>query len=251
MEHIQYGAILEARMSSTRLPGKSMMDVAGEPLIKRVVDRIRLSKKINIIILATTINTEDDILEKFAVNEGIECFRGSEENVLERVVFAARKYQVKYIVELHGDNPFLDPKIIDAAIELYETSKSDYVSNTLEKTFPSGMRVQVFSTKELERIYYNTDDPAVNEHVSLYFYEHPEIYNIVNLKAPPEINRPEIRLTVDTEKDLKLIRTIYQKLIEQNKLPSFYTKDVIEIIDTYNLHKVNIEVPTKPVRRKN
>ena len=251
MVYIPYGAILEVRMGSTRLPGKSMMDVTGAPLIKRVVDRVKLSKKVNKVILATTKNTKDDVLEKFAKEEDIDCFRGSEENVLERVVFAARKYQVKHIVELHGDNPFLDPKIIDSAVELYETSKCDYVSNTLEKTFPSGVRVQVFPTKELEKIYNTIDDPAVNEHVSLYFYEHPELYNIVNLKAPPEINRPEIRLTVDTEKDLKLVRIIYQKLIEQKKLSGFSTRDVIEVIDRYELKHINIDVSPKPLWRKN
>ena len=248
MEYTQYGAILQARMGSTRLPGKSMMDVAGTPLIKRVVERIKRSKKVDKIILATTTNEKDDVLEKFAVEEKIECFRGSEGNVLERVVFAARKYKVKNIVELHGDNPLLDPQIIDSAVSLFETSQCDYLSNTLEKTFPSGVRVQLFPTKKLEKIYYSVDDPVVNEHVSLYFYEHPELYNILNLKAPLEINRPDIRLTVDTEKDLQLITIIYRKLIEQDKLADFTTEDVIQVVDRYNIKQINSDVPTKSVR---
>ena len=106
---IKYGAILEARMGSSRLPGKTLKDVYDEPLIKRVIDRIKCSEKLNKIILATTHNSKDDILVKYARGINIDVFRGSEDNVLERVVLAAEEYSIEHIVELHGDNPFLDP----------------------------------------------------------------------------------------------------------------------------------------------
>ena len=248
---IKYGAILEARMGSSRLPGKTLKKVCGEPLIKRVIDRIKYSKKINKIILAITRNSKDDILEEYAQSINIDVFRGSENNVLERVVFAAEKFSVENIIELHGDNPFLDPEIIDLSINKYELTDCDYISNTLEKTFPMGLRVQVFPTKLLRDIYNTVDDSAVNEHVSLYFYENPNIYNIVNLKAPKNINRPEVRLTVDTEEDIKFISNIYYHIIEMGIYTNFKTSDVLEIIDKYKIPLLNKDIMTKPVRENN
>jgi len=248
---IKYGAILEARMGSSRLPGKTLKKVCGEPLIKRVIDRIKYSKKINKIILAITRNSNDDILEEYAQSINIDVFRGSENNVLERVVFAAEKFSVENIIELHGDNPFLDPEIIDLSINKYELTDCDYISNTLEKTFPMGLRVQVFPTKLLRDINNTVDDSAVNEHVSLYFYENPNIYNIVNLKAPKNINRPEVRLTVDTEEDIKFISNIYNHIIEMGIYTNFKTSDVLEIIDKYKIPLLNKDIMTKPVRENN
>ena len=235
-------------MGSTRLPGKSMRDLVGEPMLKRVVDRIRLSTKVDAVILATTVSPADDLLERFAIQEGLCCFRGSEENVLERVVLAAKQQKVENIVELHGDNPFLDPEIIDAAVNLYEDTGCDYVSNTLEKTFPMGVRVQVFSTESLEKIFRTVVDPAVREHVSLHYYEHPELYRIVNLEAPPTLRRPDIRLTVDTVQDLQFASAIYDVLIERGIVGSFTTTDVLEVIDSDLVTITNAEVATKPIR---
>ena len=214
MDKINYGAIIEARMGSSRLPGKSFMDLCGEPLIKRVVDRIKCSKKIETIVLATTTNDKDDILEDFSQEENISCYRGSEDNVLERVLFAAKQFSIKNIIELHGDNPFLDGSLIDNVIKKYETYKCDYISNTLKKTFPMGLRVQVFKTSELEKIYKTVNDPAVEEHVSNYFYENPNLYNIVNYEADSETTRPEIRLIVDTNEDLAFAKNIYKFILQ-------------------------------------
>ena len=114
--NIKYGAILEARMGSTRLPGKSLLDLNGEPLIKRVIDRIKSSNRLDQIVLATTDHSKDDILVHYAEEINIDVFRGSEDNVLERVLLAAEEYSIDNIVELHGDNPFLDAEIIDIVI---------------------------------------------------------------------------------------------------------------------------------------
>ena len=247
-KNIKYGAILEARMGSTRLPGKSLFDLNGEPLIKRVIDRIKSSNRLDQIVLATTDNSIDDILVHYAEEINIDVFRGSEENVLERVVLAAEEYSIKYIVELHGDNPFLDPEIIDNAIEMFEIKKCDYISNTIKKTFPMGLRVQVFPTNLLREIYDTIDDPAVNEHVSLYFYENPDMYKLENLTAPSEINRPEIRLTVDTKEDFQFASNIYRKILEDNLFPNFKTIDVLNIIDKHHIPRINKSIESKPVR---
>ena len=245
---IKYGAILEARMGSSRLPGKTLKDVYGEPLIKRVIDRIKCSGKLNKVVLATTNNSKDDILAEYARGINTDVFRGSEDNVLERVVLAAEEYSIEHIVELHGDNPFLDPEIIDVAIEHYELKNCDYISNTIEKSFPMGLRVQVFPTILLREIYDTIDDPAVNEHVSLYFFENPDIYHIENLAAPSEINRPDIRLTVDTKEDFKFVSKIYSKIINNNLYPNFKTIDVLKIIDQEEIPLINKNIQSKPVR---
>jgi len=245
---IKYGAILEARMGSSRLPGKTLKKINSEPLIKRVIDRIKCSKRIDKIILATTTNSKDDILVDYAKEINIDVFRGSEDNVLKRVVKAAERYSVKHIVELHGDNPFLDPEIIDLSINNYELTKCDYISNTIEKTFPMGLRVQVFATELLRKVYDTIDDPSVNEHVSLYFFENPDIYHIENLTAPSEINRPEIRLTVDTLKDFEFVSKIYSKIFDNNLYPDFTTMDVLNIIDQEQIPLINKNIKSKPVR---
>jgi spore coat polysaccharide biosynthesis protein SpsF len=248
MNSVDYGAIVEARMGSSRLPGKSFMNLLGEPLIKRVIDRITCSKKLNKIVLATTKHKRDDILEEYCLKEGIECFRGSENNVLERVVMAAKFYSIINIVELHGDNPFLDGSIIDEAIIKYENLKCDYISNTIEKSYPMGLRVQVFSTEALDNIYNTVNDPAVEEHVSNYFYENPDKYKIINMKAPLDINRPDIRLTVDTKEDFEFVKKIYKILIRKNLYPQFSIKKMIQIIEENNIPFVNKDIQTKPLR---
>ena len=245
---IKYGAIIEARMCSTRLPGKSLIDLNGEPLIKRVIDRVSCSKKLNKIVVATSVNNKDDVLERYVRSCGIEVYRGSEENVLERVLFTAEHYSIENIVELHGDNPFLDPYIIDESIASYENSGCDYISNTLERTFPIGLRVQVFPTILLRQIYEKEDDPVVNEHVTPYFYENPDLFHLKNLYAPKELNHPEIRLTVDTLEDLDFVRRIYKVLIDQKKYPNFMSEDVINTMHKYNIPLLNKSVRSKPIR---
>ena len=125
---------------------------------------------------------------------------------------------------------------------------NEQISNTIEKTFPMGLRVQVFPTNLLREIYDTINDPAINEHVSLYFFENPDIYNIVNLIAPSEINRPEIRLTVDTKEDFKFVSDIYRKIIDKNLYPDFKTIDVLNIIDQHQIPLTNKNIHSKPVR---
>lgn len=245
---VKYGAIIEARMGSSRLPGKTLKDLSGEPLIKRVYDRVNCSDILDIIVLAMSDNPKDDVLENYALKHNIKYFRGSEKNVLKRVLYAAKKFSIKNIVELHGDNPFLDPNIIDSTIKIFDDNCCDYISNTIEKTFPMGLRVQVFSTQSLEYIYHNVNDPAVNEHVSLYYYENPDKYKIKNVIAPENIRRPEIRLTIDTLEDYVLACKIYKIIMKKGIFPNFKTKDLIDIIDKYNIPLINIDVKSKSIR---
>ncbi len=235
-------------MGSTRLPGKTMRDLLGKPMIERILDRLFLSKLTDTIVVATTENQKDDVLVSFLKQKGVNFFRGSEEDVLNRVVEAAEHFSIENIIELHGDNPFLDPNVIDSCIKEYQSADVDYLSNTLEKTFPQGLRVQIFPTIKLRSVEKTINDKNVREHVSLYFYENPSQFNIRNVEAEGEIKRPELRLTVDTEEDFQFICSIYERLLLEGIYPGFDVKDIIRIIDDYKISIVNKGIKSKPIR---
>lgn len=205
-------ASIEARMSSSRLPGKVLLDINGQPSLTRQVRRLQRSKKIDDIVVATSTNPADDAIEAWAATESIACYRGSEDDVLLRVVEAQRFMNGDIIVEICGDTPLIDPLVIDQAVSLFEAGDCDIVSNTYRLSYPQGIDAQVFRLADLEEVERTIHDPAVREHVSLYFYEHPEKYRLKDLVAPPELTQPEQRLQLDYEEDLALIREVYRHL---------------------------------------
>ncbi len=240
-------ATIEARMDSSRLPGKILKELLGKPMLERLVERVKRSRFIQEIIVATTTVPHDNETVKVSQKIGVKHFRGSSDDVLDRVLKAAKAYQADLIVELTGDCPLLDPVIIDSVIQHYLENKYDYVSNVLERTFPRGMDTQIFSVKVLEEVSQMTQEPADRENVSLYIYEHPEKYRLGNVSAPSELKRPELRLTVDTEPDLKLIRGIYSQLYP--KKPNFLLHDIIQLLDSDSrLKEINAHVQQKSAR---
>lgn len=240
-------ATIEARMASSRLPGKIMKEILGRPLLERLVERVRMSKLIDEVVVATTINPQDDAVEAWARSNGISFFRGSEEDVLLRVLEAAKKFAADIIVELTGDCPLLDPVMIDEAVQHYLDHNFDYVSNTLERTYPRGFDIQVFSTAILDEVNRLTTDTADHEHVSLYIYEHPERYKLDGLKAPSELHSPEFRVCVDTQTDLDLVRKIFENLYPFN--PAFSAASIIQFLrDHPEFSQMNAGIHQKAVR---
>lgn len=205
-------ASIEARMGSSRLPGKVLMDVNGVPALSRLVRRLRLSECVSEIVLATSTAPSDDALAAWAVEEGVQIYRGSEEDVLQRVVEAHRMMRTDLIVEVTGDSPLLDPQVIDMGVQTFFANDCDVVSNTYRQTFPTGVDVQVFPFALLAEVAQTIQDPAVHEHVSLYFYEHPERYRVIHLQAPKRWRAPEYRLCLDYREDLDFVNTIYSRL---------------------------------------
>jgi len=199
-------------MASTRLPGKVLADIAGVPLLGRIVRRLKRSTRLDGMVLATTTSPADDALEEWATKEDVPCFRGSEEDVLGRVVGAQRMMKSEIVVEVNGDTPLVDPAVIDMAVDAFRDNDCDIVSNTRTQTFPQGIDAQVFRLKDLEKIDRTVTDPAVREHVSLYFYENPVTYRLHELTAPAAWRDPEQRLQVDYPEDLALVREIYRSL---------------------------------------
>ena len=248
-KNLKICATIEARMSSTRLPGKVMMDHEGVPLIKIMVDRIRKSSIIDDVIIATTVNPKDDDLCTFLEKEGINFYRGSEDNVLQRVLAAAKSNECDLIVELTGDCPLIDSDVIDQAVEMFTSQEDiDYVANTtITRAYPRGADVQVFATETLEKVSHETDDLDDLENVSLYIYRSPGRFNLFPMPEP-EFNIPEdARLTLDYPEDFALIKEILSELGHQCTL-----KEICQLLEIKpELMKINSGLAATYINDKN
>lgn len=240
-------AIVEARMRSKRLAEKVILPLSGKPLLQVLIEQLRYCKTLDQVVIATTINREDEKIIGLAKKFNVGWFRGSEEDVLSRVLGAARKYRADVIVELTGDNPLIDPEIIDEAVNLYRKSKAEAVVNNLSgQKFPRGQSVKVLSTVALARIDKKTSDPIDREHVSIYFFEHKDEFKIRELLPKKDWDRPEIRLTVDTGRDLELVRRVYHLLYPRQPIK---LADIVNIFDRFpKLLSINADIKHKKSR---
>lgn len=222
-------ATIEARMTSSRLPGKVLKPACGKPMLELMVERLRRVSSLDGIVIATTVNATDDPIVALARRLGVGFWRGSEDDVLGRVLAAATAHEIDVIVETTGDCPLIDPDVVEDCIRVYRESGVDYVANVLERTYPVGMDSQVFATAVLADVARRTNDPLDHEHVSLYIYRHPETYSLKNVAAPPALRRPELALTLDTPEDYALINQVFEALYPGN--PAFGLKDVLAFLD--------------------
>ncbi|MCK4858639.1 MAG: glycosyltransferase family protein, partial [candidate division Zixibacteria bacterium] len=197
--------IVQARMRSKRLPGKVLKTVLGKSLLEYQTERLRRVTLADKIIIATTTNTTDQPLVEFCQQHSLPCFRGSEEDVLGRYCGAAASHEVDVIVRVTADCPLIDPKVIDKVIRCYLDSQGsfDFVSNTLARTYPRGMDCEVFPALLLEEIEREATAPPDREHVTPFFYRHPDRYRLGNVTHESDQSRH--RWTVDTHEDLELI----------------------------------------------
>ena len=213
-------------------------------MLELMIERVKKAKLIDEIVIATSENSKDDIIEHLAKRLNVGCFRGSEDDVLDRVLKAAKACKADHIVELWGDCPLIDPEIIDKMIKHYLDNDFDCVGTSLDKTFPWGISALIFPTKVLEEVFQITQDPVDRENVSNYIYEHPSRYKIGHLPCPPELNHPEIRLTVDELADFELVTTIFERLTPTN--PDFRTIDIIKFLESNpEIKNINIHVKQK------
>jgi len=219
---------IEARMTSSRLPGKVMLPANGKPMLEHLVSRLKQVKSIQEIVLATTINQTDDCLVEFAQQQGIAWFRGSEEDVLLRVIGAAESVDADIVVEITGDCPIIDPLIVGQTIQMYLYNDCDYVSNGHVRSYPDGMDSQVFSLEVLKRSAAMTTDPLDHEHVTLYILNHPELFSHIYLIASPDLYWPELGLTLDEPKDYELLKKIIEHFGDAN--PYFSCREAIELL---------------------
>jgi spore coat polysaccharide biosynthesis protein SpsF len=237
-------ATIEARMTSSRLPGKVLLPANSKPMLEHLVNRLRQVKSIDEIVLATTINHTDDSLVAFAEDQKITTFRGNEEDVLQRVIDAAYSVNADIIVEVTGDCPIIDPSIVEQTIQMFLHNQADYVSNAHIRSYPDGMDTQVFKLETLKKSVSMTNDALDHEHVTLHIRNNPHLFSHVHLVAPADLWWPELGLTLDEEADYKLLKKIIEYFGEAN--PYFSCGEVVRLL---RKKPVWIEI-NKEVKRK-
>jgi spore coat polysaccharide biosynthesis protein SpsF len=223
-------------MRSSRLPGKVLFSLHGKPMLAMQIERIKQSKMLNDIVLATGKDIADDLLSSFAQEYNVKFFRGSSHNVLDRYYGAAQQFKATTIVRITGDCPLIDPQVIDDIINAYFDSQCDYVSNTLEPTFPDGLDVEVFSMEALKYMYQRARLPSELEHVTQYVFNHKNSLKIKNYAHTDNLSH--LRWTVDELDDFVFISKVYDALYTKNRLFGF--KDILDLLSRQpELQKIN------------
>ena len=222
-------ASIEARMKSSRLPGKVLADVCGQPALTRLLRRLRRCRSLDAIVLATTDDAADDVLVDWATSQALSHYRGSEDDVLLRLVEAHRMMQSEVVVEITGDCILLDPEIIDLGVDTFLANDCDVVTNARVPSYAIGLDVQVYRLKNLEEVERTVDDPAAREHVSLYFYENTERYRVIHMLAPARWYAPGHRFQLDYEEDLLFINEIYRRL-EREHGDDFGVEEIMGVL---------------------
>lgn len=220
-------AIIQARMGSTRLPGKVMMDLYGKTVLEHVITRVKKAKEIDEIVIATTVREDDNLIAEEAKRLRVKSFRGSEEDVLSRYYYSAKENEADIVVRITSDCPLIDPKIVDGIIEFYKSNKYDLVTNAgsdlSQRTYPRGLDTEVFSFKELEAAYIEAKEIYQREHVTPFIYENSD--NIFYYKN--DIDYSKYRWTLDTEEDFELINKIYEGLYTGEH--NFYFEEILDL----------------------
>lgn len=249
-------AIIQARMGSMRLPGKVLAEAAGKPLLGHMLQRLARCETLNEIVVATPWKKADTEICRVALKYGATTYMGSNNDVLSRVLGAARTYDADLIVELTADCPLMDPAIVDRAVTLFQTIAKvtrliDFVSTSRDSyhdpllAYPRGMDVRVFPQTALREVDLLAGDPVSREHVSLYFWEHRNRFHCYDVQVPKEM-RSDVRLCVDTPEDLKLIKAIFEHFAPRN---NFSLEEILKLLqDKPELQKINQQVEQKAVR---
>jgi spore coat polysaccharide biosynthesis protein SpsF len=219
------GIVLQARMGSTRLPGKVLMPLCGRPMLGHILDRLKSVGNADIVIVATTTRSVDDAIESFVRDEGVACFRGDEADVLDRYYRAGDFFGLNHIVRATADNPFVDPEEIERLIKLHVNTSADF-SHALGQ-LPLGVGTECFTRAALELSWREGMLSHHREHVDEYILEHPELFHIEQLTIAPEKSAPALSLTVDTPLDFAGAAVIYEALYRPNK--NIRTEDAIRI----------------------
>ncbi len=236
--------IIQARMNSSRLPGKVLKTVLGKTLLEYQIERLTRVTKADKIIIATTINPIDDAIVNLCDRLHIPTYRGSEADVLSRYAGAAQQFDSQTIVRITSDCPLIDPELIDQAIEFYQNNHFDYIS-TDESVYPRGMDVEIFSRKMLELAHLNAQNLDEREHVTPYFYQNPDRFSIATYSEKTQAANE--RLTVDTPEDFQLIQILLEALYPKN--PKFKLEDILRCLTEYpEWNKINQHVQQKNFR---
>ena len=216
--------IIQARMGSSRLPGKVLMKLNGVSVLQCLINQLDYSKSLNRKIIATSTNEEDNVIFESAKTIGVDSFRGNDLDVLDRYYQCAKYFSVQHVVRITADCPLIDPQIVDKTIEFYKNNNFDYVNNFYKKTFPSGTEVEVFSFSTLEKVWKNAKKPSEREHVTSYIYTNPEQFSIGFIEYHEDLSN--LHWTVDRTEDLNFVRALYSKIHKQPIL----LEDILNVI---------------------
>lgn len=221
---------IQARMGSTRLPGKVMLPIFERPVIWHIIDRLRHSKLINEIVISTSTNPLDDIIENFAKAEGIPYYRGKENDIMDRLYQTAKLFDADPLVRITADCPLIDPKVVDTVVKKFLDNRGeiDYVSNTIKRTFPDGLDTEVISYEALQRAWKETTDEFWREWATMFFVEHPQKFRLLNVGYQRDLSK--LRWTLDYPEDLRFVREVYKHLYQKG---IFYMEDILELLEQH------------------
>jgi spore coat polysaccharide biosynthesis protein SpsF len=222
-------AIIQARIGSERLPGKVLLDLEGKSVLERVVSRVRAMERVDDLVVATSDSGADDRIADECRRLRVDCFRGSESDVLDRFAGAARETLADACVRFTADCPLLDPGVSDSIILRFEQANggADYVSNKIPQSFPRGLDTEVFTRDALERAWRHATLPYERAHVTPYLYHHPELFRLISVTS--DVDRADWRWTIDTPEDLEFVREVYRRIGDR---VDFDWLDVIDIVES-------------------
>ena len=239
--------ITQARMLSTRLPGKTLQQVVGKPLLQWHVERLQRVSDISELVVATSDRDADAPIVEACAEWGIACFRGPELDVLERFELAAEAHAADVVVRVTSDCPLIDPQVVQLVIDRFFEIDVDYCSNTIERTFPRGLDTEVFSREALNTAHCSARDPAEREHVTPYIWGNPKQFTLGSLVG--EEDHSDHRWCVDTEDDLRLIKALLSDLDNRGLATSFTWQDVLDVFSRHpNLRFTNRKVRQKKIK---
>ena len=224
--------VVQSRMSSTRFPGKVMKDILGKTLLERMLERMQQSNKCGTIVVATSVNPKDDPLEELCYQINIPCFRGSEEDLLERHYLCAKKFDAQVVAKIPSDCPLIDSAIIDKGFEIFFENDFDFVSNLHPASYPDGNDVEIFTFSALEKAHLEATKKMEREHTTPYFWENPDKFKIGNFRWEKALDYSmSHRFTIDYEEDYFFIKAVFEKLYPTN--PSFGLEDILNLLEAH------------------
>jgi spore coat polysaccharide biosynthesis protein SpsF len=237
-------AVVQARMGSTRLPAKVLLDLGGQTVLQRVVERLKRTTSLDAIVVATTTSPSDEPIVKECERLGVASFRGAEQDVLDRYYQAALAAGASSVVRITADCPMVDAEVVDQTTKEFDRCDADYASNVVARTYPRGLDVEVMKMSALERAWRDARAPHEREHVTPYLREHPEMFRLTSLTSATDFS--SYRWTLDTPDDLKLLRTLYTRLGDRN---DFGWMDAVALMERDpQLAELNAHVMQKDIR---
>jgi len=222
--------IIQARMGSSRLPGKTLMNLAGKPLLGHLIDRVQVSTHVKSVVVATTTRKSDNKIAAYARKRNLPVFRGSEEDVLDRFYQAATLFKADPLVRVTPDCPLHDPQVLDRVITTFLEDDYDYVSNAITPTYPDGLDAEIFTYAALRKAWSEARLPSEREHVTAYMVNHPHLFRLHNVEKEG-LDLSHLRWTVDTARDFEFVRRIYAKMKVDR--PLFSMDDVLAVLDRH------------------